>query len=359
MKRSSSLCLPVSMVRPRARRRPGRPGRARYRLGKSEHEQTNHVNEAILRCSPLLFCNARSAPCATGAEAARSRMIRQRIAGGGGRRVRRADEQAVGVGQRLQHRGILRAAGRDARQAIRPAAKDAARARSPGGRRWRARRRPGRRPRTGRAPASRVARERPHQGHARRAGRRRWTRPGCRAGRAPAWRRAGRASAACRAAWRSARSRGPCPPATSARCTRSWSPTEAPPSVTSTSAPAARAPREARRERVEVVAARCRGRSRSPPAASTMRREREAVRGDDLVGPAALARAHEFVAGGQDGDARAAARPEARRGSWRPRARARAGRAACPARSSDLALAKVEARRGGRGARPARPRSDT
>ena len=59
--------------------------------------------------------------------------------------------------------------------------------------------------------------------------------------RAPASRPAGPRSAACPAAWRSSRSRARSPPGPSALCTRSWSPTLAPPVVTSRSQPRAAA----------------------------------------------------------------------------------------------------------------------
>ena len=78
----------------------------------------------------------------------------------------------------------------------------------------------------------------------------------------------------------------------SADCTRSCSPTEAPPRVTRRSALARRARRRCRSSSASKrVARRCRDRSASPPACSTIAAMRVGVRGDDLVGAGRLARA--------------------------------------------------------------------
>ena len=141
--------------------------------------------------------------------------------------------------------------------------------------------------------------------------RRRRTTPDCPAGRAPAWRRAGHASSAGRGAAPLARTTGRALPLASALCTRSCSPTEAPPVVTSMSASAvaracARPPRYPRRGR-----ARCRDRSprrlRCGQGA-----QRKAVGIDDLAGRGLAAGRHQFVAGAEHGDLRPAVHRQGR-----------------------------------------------
>ena len=88
--------------------------------------------------------------------------------------------------------------------------------------------------------------------------------------------------------------------------TRSWSPTEAPPRVTTTSAASA----TARRTTAAMAPASSRTMPRSMRLAAgggDQRGEAEGVGGDDLVGAGQRAGRHQFVAGGDDGDARAAA----------------------------------------------------
>ena len=126
------------------------------------------------------------------------------------------------------------------------------------GRRARARARPG--SPAARGPA-RAARRSPR---ARTAPRRPRRRPGCPAGRASARRGCGRTSAACRAASRSARNRSRGRRSPSTLRTRSCSPTETPPSVT-TQVDAGDAVGDA--ASASGSSARCRDRTGTPPQA--------------------------------------------------------------------------------------------
>ena len=97
-------------------------------------------------------------------------------------------------------------------------------------------------------------------------------------------RRAGRCISGLPGRMAMPRSRASCRRRSSAVCTRSWSPTEAPPSVTSMSAPAVARLRDRRVERLGRVARRCRGRAARAPALAAIAATAKGVRGDDLVG---------------------------------------------------------------------------
>ena len=116
--------------------------------------------------------------------------------------------------------------------------------------------------------------------------------------------RAGRTSAACRGAWRPSRNRAPCRPARAPLRTRSWSPTEAPPSVTTTSAGRADGAVDDGGNGAGVVARRCRGRAARRRCDRHQGGEADGIGGDDLVRAGVLAGRHQLVAGGDEGDAR-------------------------------------------------------
>ena len=140
------------------------------------------------------------------------------------------------------------------------------------------------------------------------------------------------------------------PLAVSTAWTRSWSPTEAPPSVTMMSALACRA-RAPMRADISSLRSRTMPRSTaSAPGGTGDRGDAIGVGGDDLAGTGRAARRQQFVAGRDDGDQRPANDGE-RRCGWRrppataPRHRARgAGRAAMsPCLKSSPARADVAA----------------
>ena len=268
------------------------------------------------------------------------------VAGARLRRVRRADEEGVGAGERRQHRAVLyRERSRD-RQGIAGGVEPRPQVVLPAVVR-RAGRRRGSPARSGRPrPAGRRrARAAPAPGT---GCRRRATRPDCRAGRAAASRRGGRASAACRAASRSARSRASMP----------WRRERRLHEIVVADRGAAERDedvgaglaRGAMRcvERLERVAGdaeidRPRRRPRSTIAATADRRSRRRSGRGRRCSPGA----HQLVAGGEDRDARPAPDRERRRGPWRRRARGRARRARWPAASSTSPAREIEpARRG-------------
>ncbi len=168
---------------------------------------------------------------------------------------------------------------------------------------------------------------------------------------ARASRRAGRTSAACPGRMAIFQKSSVMPSAVSTSCTRSWSPTEAPPSVTMMSAPAV--------ERFADAAPTSRpcGRrtmprsSTSAPAARGDRRDAIGVGGDDLVGAGRAARRQQFVAGGDDARPAARLTTGKRRHGWRRRpatapprrARGRRSSSISPSLKSSPALADVAA----------------
>ena len=130
------------------------------------------------------------------------------------------------------------------------------------------------------------------------------------------------------------------PAATSAFCTRSWSPTEAPPSVTSTSTFASTRFADRRVELGHGVAGDAEV-DRDAAAGLDDPRHGEIVGGDDLRGAERPAGRDEFVAGGEDCDPGVAAHRQ-HGVIGRRRQRHVAGREPPPGRQQRFAFAEIE-----------------